>query len=274
MFKISQQDREEFERDGVVIIRGAFSGEWLEKVKQGIMFNVNAPSDHGRFMDPETRTFFQDSDNWRRIETFQDFVFNSPAKEIAAALMGSRKVNFLHDHVLSKLAGASQRTLWHQDQPYSPVDGNDYCTMWMPVDPVDKDTALEFVAGSHRWGKWFRPQMFATGELRAGDDEQWAILPDIEADRARYPIINWRLEPGDCVVFHGLTLHGAPGNATASPRRVLSTRWTGDDAIFRRRSGKTSPPEPASGGPKNGCPLDSTAFPVVWRAQEQAIDAG
>lgn len=268
MVDITRQDREAFERDGAVIIRGAFSRQWLDIVEKGIMYNVESPSDHGRFTDPETKKFFQDSDNWRRIEYFRDFVFNSPAKEIAAALMGSRKINFLHDHVLYKLAGASQRTLWHQDQPYSPVDGNEYCTMWLPIDPVVKETALEFVAGSHRWGKWFRPQIFATGELRAGDDERWEILPDIEAARDEYSIISWPLEPGDCLVFHGLTLHGAAGNPTSLPRRVLSTRWTGDDAIFRRRSGKMSPPEPASGGPENGGVLDSPAFPVVWRAED------
>ncbi|XBS70417.1 phytanoyl-CoA dioxygenase family protein [Acerihabitans sp. KWT182] len=266
MITISRQDQDAFARDGAVIIRGAFSRRWLDEVERGIGENIAFPSNHGRYTDPETRTFFQDSDNWRRIKPFQDFVFHSPAKEIAAALMGSRKINFLHDHVLSKLPGASQRTLWHQDQPYSPVDGKDFCTLWLPIDAVAKDTALEFIAGSHLWGKWFRPQIFATGELRPDDDAHWAILPDIEGRRDDYPIIGWRLEPGDCLVFHGLTLHGAAGNFSSQPRRVLSTRWTGDDAVFRRRSGKMSPPEPAGDGPQNGGALDSPAFPVVWRA--------
>ncbi|WP_413725552.1 phytanoyl-CoA dioxygenase family protein [Sodalis sp. RH16] len=266
MIDISPHDKEAFARDGAVIIRGAFSRQWLDIVEQGIDYNIAFPSDHGRYTDPDTKTFFQDSDNWRRIEHFQDFVFHSPAKEIAAALLGSSKINFLHDHVLSKQPGASQRTLWHQDQPYSPVDGRDFCTIWLPIDPVANETALEFVAGSHRWGKWFRPQVFATGELRPGDNEQWDILPDIEGRRGDYPILRWALEPGDCLVFHGLTLHGAAGNFTPLPRRVLSTRWTGDDAVFRRRSGKMSPPEPSHDGPKNGGVLDCPAFPVVWRA--------
>ncbi|TKI08547.1 phytanoyl-CoA dioxygenase family protein [Martelella alba] len=265
MFDISQRDKDAFARDGAVIIRGAFSRQWLDSVAQGIAENVSQPSDHGRYTDPETNLFFQDSDNWRRIAAFRQFVFDSPAKYIAAALMGAHTLNFLHDHVLYKLPGATQRTLWHQDQPYSPVEGNDYCTIWLPVDPVDQQTALEFIAGSHRWGKWFRPQAFATGQLRDGDDEQWAIPPDIEAARADYPIISWPLEPGDCLVFHGLTLHGAAGNPSARPRRVLSTRWTGDDAVFRRRSGKMSPPEPAHNAPEDGGVLDCPAFPVVWR---------
>ncbi|WP_413729867.1 phytanoyl-CoA dioxygenase family protein [Sodalis sp. RH22] len=266
MLTITPQDKAAFQRDGAVIIRQAFSRQWLEKVEQGIMANIAAPSDHGRYTDPETKLFFQDSDNWRRIAAIKQFVYESPAKEIAAGLLGSGKINFLHDHVLAKMPGASQRTLWHQDQPYSPVDGNDFCTLWLPTGAVTRATALEFVAGSHRWGKWFRPQWFATGQLREGDDDSWDILPDIEARRQDYRIISWALEPGDCLVFHGLTLHGAAGNFQDAPRRVLSTRWTGDDAVFRYRSGKMSPPAPLQDAPQDGGALDCPSFPVVWRA--------
>lgn len=36
-------------------------------------------------------------------------------------------------------------------------------------------------------------------------------------------------QPGDVVVFHMRTLHGAKGNSSSSThRRVLSTRWLGE----------------------------------------------
>lgn len=266
MVNIPESAIEAYRRDGAVVLRGVIPKEWRDMVEQGIEQNMAEPSDHGAFADPETRKFFQDSDNWRRIEPIRTFAMDSPAKEIAARLLGSSKVNFLHDHVLVKLSGTAKRTLWHQDQPYSPIDGWDFCTMWLPLEDVSRETTLEFVAGSHRWGKWFRPQRFATGQLRDGDDESWAVLPDIEADRDHYPIIGWQMEPGDCLVFHGLTLHGASGNPQPVDRRVLSTRWTGDDAVFRRRSGKMSPPVPKEDAPADGGPIDCPSFPVVWRA--------
>ena len=38
-------------------------------------------------------------------------------------------------------------------------------------------------------------------------------------------LLGWAAVPGDCVVFHGKTLHGAAGNSsTCTQRRVLSTR--------------------------------------------------
>src|SRR5690606_21495498 len=134
-------------------------------------------------------------------------------------------------------------------QPYSPVDGSQFLTMWLPVDPVPLETALEFVAGSHRPGKWYRPQRFVDGSLRPDDDPRWEMLPDIDADRDAHRIVSWAVEPGDCVVFHGLTLHGAPGNTSSTlRRRVLTTRWMGDDTRFVLRPGEMSPPPPAIGG--------------------------
>ena len=66
----------------------------------------------------------------------------------------------------------------------------------------------------------------------------------------------------------GKTIHGAPGNSSASrSRRVVSLRFLGDDAVFARRPWRTSPPyDEAEGGvlragqPMRGDPL----FPVVW----------
>ena len=41
--------------------------------------------------------------------------------------------------------------------------------------------------------------------------------------------LEWEVEPGDAVAFHGRTIHGAPGNPYSDrQRRVLSLRWVGE----------------------------------------------
>lgn len=264
MARVTPDEIEGYRRDGVVVLRQAFSATWIAAVTHGIEANMSSPGPGGAYADGEARGFFQDSDNWARIDTFRSFAFHSPAKEVVAELMGATKINFVHDHVLVKRAGAAKRTLWHQDQPYSPIDGGHFCTLWLPVDPVPREAALEFVAGSHASGAWYRPQRFATGTLREDDDPRWRAAPNIEAERDRHTILGWALEPGDAIVFSALTLHGAPGNAGLTDRRVLSTRWAGDDARFQRRSGEMSPPPPHD-APRDGAPLDCPSFPVVWR---------
>lgn len=252
----------DFRRDGAVCLKGALSPEWIATIEAAIAAVLDSPGDSAKFADAR-RGFFQDANNWRRIPALSEFVWRSPAAGIAAALLGSRKINFLQDHILVKEPNTDKATLWHQDQPYSPIDGRDFLTMWIAVDPVPLERSLRFVRGSHAAGRWYRPRHFATGALREGDDPAWDLLPDIDADPAAFPILSWAVEPGDIVAFHGLTLHGAEGNSSQSARRrVLSARWTGDDARFMRRNGPMSPPPPED-APLDGAPVDCPSFPVV-----------
>jgi ectoine hydroxylase-related dioxygenase (phytanoyl-CoA dioxygenase family) len=255
----------DFARDGAVCVRGAFAQPWLAMLDEGIAENLAQPGPMAKTYTPDGKPgrFFGDYCNWQRIPGYREFLLHSPAAEIAGRLMGAEKVNLFHEHVLVKEPGTLEPTPWHHDQPYWTVDGAQVCSIWMSLDPVGRETAVEFVAGSHRWGKWFSPARFSDSAPHAGTG--FEPTPDIEGARDKYTLLGWDLEPGDCVVFHALTLHGAPGNRQKGRRRAFASRWCGDDARFVLRQGYMSPPPPADAPPPGG-PMDSAAFPVVWRA--------
>jgi ectoine hydroxylase-related dioxygenase (phytanoyl-CoA dioxygenase family) len=264
---VTAADVEAFRRDGAVCLRGVLSSTWMDVLAAAVEQVMANPGRNAKFADHDRRGFFQDTDNWRRIPLLQDFVWKSPAAAVASALLGSPKINFLQDHVLVKEPNTEKPTLWHQDQPYSPVDGDGFLTMWIAIDPVPLERSLRFVRGSHGAGRWYRPRHFSTGGLRDGDDPRWSVLPDVDALPDDFPQIAWGVVPGDIVAFHGLTLHGAPGNLSSSQRRrVLSLRWTGEDARFALRDGPMSPSPPQDEAPAPGGPLDCRAFPVVLSA--------
>ncbi len=221
---------EAFRRDGAVCIRGAFSDAEIALAEAAIDRNLEDPSPRAlvasRPEDPGR--FFEDFCNWQRLAELESVVRTSPAAAIAADLMGSARVRFYHDHVLVKEPGTTQRTPWHQDQPYYNVDGTQTCSVWLPVDPVSREATLEFVAGSHR-GPWLMPRTFMDNEARWFPEGALDDLPDIESDRSAYEIIGWALEPGDAVFFNMLTLHCAGGVEGPHRRRVLSLRFLGDD---------------------------------------------
>ena len=129
---------------------------------------------------------------------------------------------------------------------------------------MPRSTCVEYVAGPHRWGKWYTPARFADGNTHANSDAGTERVPDIDRERDRHTLLGWDLEPGDCIAFHALTLHGAPGNPLDRRRRAFAARYTGDDARYTPRDGFMSPPPPTSGAPAPGRPMDSDAFPVVW----------
>ncbi len=259
---------EAYRRDGAVALRGVFAPHWIAALARGLDRNMAEPGPYAKRYTPEGKPglFFGDYCNWPRIAEYRDFLANSPAAGLAARLMGAAKVNLFHEHVLVKEPGTEERTPWHHDQPYYFVDGDQICSLWIPLDPVPIATCVRYVAGSHRWGKWYAPARFADGKDHPDKDARFEAVPDIDAEPEKYRLLAWDLAPGDCIAFHGLTLHGAPGNRTAGRRRAFAARYTGDDAVFAPRQGFMSPPPPATGGPRPGAPMDSEAFPVVWRA--------
>jgi ectoine hydroxylase-related dioxygenase (phytanoyl-CoA dioxygenase family) len=148
--------------------------------------------------------------------------------------------------------------------PYYCVQGRQVISIWLAIDPVARDACPEFIAGSHLQDTLYYPRLFDDGSDYDFAGDGYQTVPDIDAERESHRILSWDLEPGDALLFHFLTLHGAPGNRGASRRRGFSTRWLGDDASFAERPGVTSPPYPDI-GLKDGQPMREDWFPVVWR---------
>ena len=89
---------QQFLDDGVVVIRNAFSADWIDLLSRGLDKNIANPGRYRREYTPEGGTghFFGDYCNWSRIPEYEDFARNSPAAEIAGTLMKSQKVNLCH----------------------------------------------------------------------------------------------------------------------------------------------------------------------------------
>ncbi len=260
---VTQETIDAFQNDGVVFIKGLFP-DWVPALTRGVEQNLDEPGPDGKlYHDEAGRRFLSDYCNWQRIPEYEDFLRNSRCAELAAAVMESKTARLFHEHILVKDAGAQIPTPWHHDQPYYCVDGRQNVSIWIPLDPIARETSVEFVAGSHRWEQFFTPERFNTQPLY-GDADTYEKLPDIEANRDAYDIRGFELEPGDAICFHYLTIHGAPANRSLNtPRRAVSARWIGDDARFAVRPGKTSPPF-REVTLKPGDVMDAPEFPLVW----------
>jgi ectoine hydroxylase-related dioxygenase (phytanoyl-CoA dioxygenase family) len=267
---VSSELHDDFWRDGAVCVRGAFSSEEIELARRAIDVNLADLSPYAkRASDSADGAFIEDFCNWQRIPELEQFVRTSAAPRIAAELIGGGPVRLYHDHVLVKEPGTRQRTPWHQDLPYYNVAGRLNVSMWIPVDPVPRESTLEFVKGSHRngdvQGPWYMPRTFLDGQAKWFPEGSLAELPDVDAEPEQFPVIGWELEPGDAVCFHMLTLHAAGGVRGAQRRRVLSLRFLGDDMVHAVRAWTTSPPFPGLADElPDGAPLDHPLFPIVW----------
>ena len=263
-FVVTDRDICDYRRDGAVCLRGVFA-DWVDTIAAGIERNMREPGPYAAesVRSGEAGSFFDDYCNWQRIAEFRELVERSPAAEVAARIMGSQSAQFFHDHVLVKEPGTQKGTPWHQDAPYYFVDGSQTVSFWIPIDPV-KEATLRLIAGSHHCEplilpvRWLDDSDFysAAGHYRPVPD------PDSEPDLR---VLEWTMDPGDAVLFHFRTAHGARGNPTSSRRRVLSLRWVGDDARYAERPGRTSPPFPGH-EMIAGQRLRTDWFPILYEA--------
>lgn len=237
--KIPQQRRsleteeiDAYRRDGVIVASGLMESEWFERIERAVSKVMASPTPIAAiFSDPESG-FHMEAGLFVSDDDIRDVVYRSPMAGIAQTLMGSKKIHFFYDQMFCKTAGNQTPTPWHHDLTFWPIDGDQVCSMWIPLDSVTSEgSGLEFVRGSHLWPHRYKAisPMYNEQLVNPAHEE----VPDIEAHRSDYDIASWSMEPGDILIFHPLTLHGSgPNQHLDQARRALSFRWIGDEVVY------------------------------------------
>ena len=270
--RLSQEQIGAFARDGVICVRAAVGTAWIERLLQLAERQMAAPSRWVNDANPGRKhdRLFTDRYLWRDDADVRAFVFESGVAQLAAEAMQSSSARFYFDHLLIKEPGTVTPTPWHQDTPYWPFKGTQICSVWVALGAATvEESALEFVLGSHRDGKYYLPEVF--GE-RKDHPSAWqrdgsgVPVPPIEQHRADYAIAGWDVEAGDALVFSAWILHGARGNASTTRRRAaISTRWLGDDCTWFPHPGSDPTVTQADVSIAPGeYPADDDRFPRVW----------
>lgn len=87
-YSATPTDIDAFERDGVVLLRGAFT-QWVEPLRAGLEQNLTAPLEYAFPCEAteqgEPGRFFDSYCNWQRIGPYKDFILQSCAASIEGA---------------------------------------------------------------------------------------------------------------------------------------------------------------------------------------------
>lgn len=222
---LTDAEVEDFARDGVICLRGLYSAEWvgvlakeLDSIRERGVLGTGIKVDGSYY-------------EWMQNDVIRDFVLFGPTAKPVAQALKTQRLNFFYDQIFIKQKLGGKGTPWHHDHTFWPLAGKQIASVWTAMEAVTADgSALEFVAGSHVWGKMFEA-VGVGGQVPSKDDVE--PLPDIDANRDQYQILSWELEPGDALLFNAMILHGSRPNSAPQNRRAITTRWTGDDVRYK-----------------------------------------
>ena len=267
--RLSDEKIGRYKEDGVVCLRGAFNPKWLHTVGESITRGRANPSEMYLDYSADTKpgTYCTDMWIWRENPEMKQFISESPAASLAGQLMKAESVMLVTDNWLVREAGAVNRAPWHHDNPYFDVSGQ-WCVLWMGLEPVGPGEGVVFLKGSHRWGRKFMPQNFAGTGPKAPLQPPYEPTPDFSAELENYEVLEYALEPGDCLVFDSMTVHGAPNPVPPNTNvRRLTMRFACGDAQFEKRGSWTDAQSDylQRFGHRIGEPLAGELLPELWR---------
>ncbi|MSP51254.1 MAG: hypothetical protein EXQ91_02495 [Alphaproteobacteria bacterium] len=245
---VTDAEVEQFDRDGVIIVRNVFDREWIEYMRAAVDEVLANPGEYTIDIDKGKKPgrYIFDTWLWPVNDKFRQIVFDSPAGAVGAELMRARQVTLVFDFISVKEPNTPKPTLWHQDGPGNPVEGPQSISAWIALDRVTAASgAMRMIRGSHRWGRRFEPKGSGDAAVNpnyAGRDKKGARpvgledMPNIDAELTKYDIVQLPCEAGDVVFFDMLTCHSSPGNMTDSRRRAIGLRLAGEKATYAVRN--------------------------------------
>lgn len=207
---------DDYQRDGVVRLRGFFSTDIVAKVRAEIERYIrddlpSKPAD-ARSLEPDAKTVR----NLWRLEQHNDYFRDMAASEmitsLVAELLGGEPV-LAAVETFNKPARVGTAVPYHQDNAYFCRTPPDMLTLWIAIDPVTTENGVVyFIKGSHKTGLLPTKPSGVTGNS-IGLAEPPAI-PKSEQFCAT-------LEPGDATIHHCEVIHHSDPNLTDQPRLGL-----------------------------------------------------
>ncbi len=227
--------KEDFDRDGYVLIRGFLDEADREEVFSALDRYIaeTIPT------VPREHKFYEDVD---RAETLKQMCHIKAHDPYFTDLMGREKFRGLAELLLNddvvchecewfdKPPEKNGPTPSHQDGYYFPIEPNEALTMWLAIDPVDQTNGcLRYVPGSHRKGLRAHNRTdtlgFSQGIADYGQEDR-------ELERCI------EMQPGDLAVHHSVTIHRAEANPSNHHRRALGLIYFAGRARFDKTAQK------------------------------------
>jgi ectoine hydroxylase-related dioxygenase (phytanoyl-CoA dioxygenase family) len=275
-----------YEKDGVVKVPALVSQAWVARLTAAIAeFRKRDPGDvrskyFGHGPGRSTVRWM-----WREVEELLQFASESGVAPVIGGIVGASFLRFWYDNTFIHESGYEEITAeagyereflagtpWHHDVVAFPFAGEQDPGLWVALTPVSEDTApLTCIKGSHRTGVLYRPAVYF--DQHAPVAEGFRDTPDWDAAIAagEWEKVWFPMEPGDALIIHPNTVHGAPPAKNGAATRIgFSSRWAGDDIRWWDQPYALKFLGIDFADVEAGTAPDGEFFPMVWKAEPSA----
>lgn len=212
-FKITQEIKDQWKKNGFVIVRGLLNSAEMNRLRGALEKNKSLP-DH---------VVARDDGEGRKANMT---LWNHPGNDVAGMVARCEKVVNIweqllggevyhyHTKLIQKQARTGGKWVWHQDYGYWYENGclfPNMGTMYLAIDRADRHNGcLQILPRSHLMG---RVDHIAVGKQVAADPERVKLAKDTLQETYL------ELDPGDACFFHCNLLH------TSGPNNSPNRRW-------------------------------------------------
>jgi hypothetical protein len=227
---------EAYYRDGAVCLPRALSAADLTIARTLFEWSRDHKGQAAQSLELAAgEAIFIDTHNRAARDIYIEALARSAIPALVAQVLGVDALWYLGEQIYIKEGKPGTcNTPWHQDSDL-PIDATGAVCLWTSFADLDRAEGLKFARGSHR-GPRYNPVIGmgpdGTPLFLYPDATDKTPFPDIDAVPENFDLISWATEPGDVVLFHSLTIHGAAPIPAAGKRGTLCLRFFGPDTRY------------------------------------------
>ena len=214
---LTSEQIKSYKDEGFVLIRGLISPETaaaLRREVMEIMNKIGLPMTKLK----QTTEYLEGGD--------VDALVNSPGLNSVAQQLLEGPSTVYMPFTAVKSGGGGGRFHFHQDNQYTRHDGPS-CNLWIALMPMmPENGCLQVVPRSHLNGTF--------EAVGTPDDDSHRRVKWEPKD-----FVSVNMEPGDCVAFTRLTVHGSGQNSTDDARVAYAIQYHRDDVRWLERETNT-----------------------------------
>ncbi len=264
---LSPSLRDDFKRDGFLIIENVLDSAVIERLRESFPRIFRGDFDTGVYPDewhwregvslPDVTRHM--ANVWKSNLAIAGLVLSEDIGRLACWLTGWSGVKLGQDTIWWKPAGTKAGT-FHQDTSFlSFLSPPKTITCWFALDDTRAGAGtLQYVRSSQRWPLTEIPPDFLNP-----DDYQEPMRLAAQAAGIETPeVVSIEVPAGSCVVHAGETWHGSEANRTGDRmRRSIGVHMVSADAVFTGREGGYIYRRYQRTGSTD---LDESFFPVLY----------